>query len=432
MFSVIRDRYNKHIIASDVRFIASIAILFILLSEILLALDHACYDGAYICTTWNNVKDGEDFDVLIMGNSHATTSFVPDIIEESTGLKCAILGSSGESMNTTLENFKTLLHYSKPKLIILEAYSTTKNGRPETVGKKSIGMPSFWDRISACVSILGIDDIPWCTFRIFCSEFRWSRWSTLVDNISDNKVGNRYRGHDVKGYQFKNSFTGGKGDIEVVEKKCREIYSDEDTMSEISDPVVAEAYVDFLNLAEQNGIPVIIVKTPTLTTNNCSAISKMSEIAEGYNCVVDCIDFHMEMSNIGLDIQDYYDESHLNRRGASKFTKYFLEQMIIPGQSKPNFSNVFAYDTEYIIPLDNGRNRFVMETYGENVQYCFYMDGKKIKDWSDDNFVDVDISIDAASRIRVVMLPEYAISDNKEKLKLSLNFMKQNDSFVDI
>ena len=42
MFSVIRDRYNKHIIASDVRFIASIAIFFILLSVILLALDHAC------------------------------------------------------------------------------------------------------------------------------------------------------------------------------------------------------------------------------------------------------------------------------------------------------------------------------------------------------------------------------------------------------
>lgn len=421
------------------KYIASIFLFALLLFVILSALNVACYDSEGFCTTWNEISEMKELDVLIMGNSHAYCSFVPDIIEGSTGMTCRVLGSSSEGMNVTYENVRSVLRYCKPKVIVLEAYSVCVHTRNETTEERVWtidninGIPDVFDRIRAGFNIFGVDDLPWCTFRIFRADRRWTRWSHISENLKDDKVHlNRYQGYDVSGYRYRNSFTDGVGDPSSVADACRQIYSSGDYTVEVYDEVCEKAYIEFLELAEENGISVIIASAPTLEASRCGALVRMKEIAEEYSCVKEFRDFNLSLDKINLTLEDFYDSSHLNRRGASKFTRYFLEQMIIPKQPTPDFFKVFAYDTEYVKSLGNKLNRFTMKAYGDGVKYCFYLDGEIIKPWSNENFVDLELEPEEADRISVAMAPPDATFKNIDEVQLKLRFMNQNDSIVNI
>lgn len=222
---------------------------FILIFALMLsALDVLFYDDSKVCTVWGAIEEGNGPEVLIMGNSHAYTAYVPDIITGFTGLSCGILGSSSENMFLTLENLKTVLHNYTPDVIVLESFSiiassrvTIQTEKQEYMYRDIDGMRSPMDRIRAACSVLHLNDIPFGVSQLFRPQFTWSRWEKLWE---DAPAVNRYKHADVSGYKFRNTYTGGTVTPKKIEDALISFYAS-DSEKQITDPINEAALISF-------------------------------------------------------------------------------------------------------------------------------------------------------------------------------------------
>lgn len=346
----------------DVLALAAFILIFALMLN---ALDVLFYDDSKVCTVWGAIEEGNGPEVLIMGNSHAYTAYVPDIITGSTGLSCGVLGSSSEGMFLTFESFKTALHSYTPSVVILEANTVLSNSRVDMQTEKQApmyrqidGMRSPIDRIRAACNVLLLNDIPFGVSQLFRPEFTWSRWKNLLEEPSAK---NRYKRIDVNGYRFLNTYTGGTVTPGEIADALQSIYAS-DSKKQIADPVNEAALISFLDLAQEEGVPVLILKSPTLRAGYgfVRGMNRIEEIAADYPCCRLVQDFHLSIREIGLNLEDFYDSGHMNRRGAVKFTTWFLEQGFLPDQPEPNYRPVFAYRTESVEQLfDAGGGEYI-------------------------------------------------------------------------
>ena len=269
----------------DVLAFTAFCLIFVL---ILGGLDALCYDDSNVCTVWEDINSGNGPDVLILGNSNAYTSFVPDIIEESTGLSCGVLGSSGENMFLTVENLKSALHHYTPEVVVLEAYAITTAFHPERRAEMQFamlngieGMDSIKDRFCATYRTLGLDDTPFAVSQLFRANLMWSRWDRAAEALAAGNQSaalNRYARHDVKGYQFRNTYTGGTSTPAEVETAFRKYYSEEKN-AYLTERRNEDAFIEFLEIMQEKEIPFIVLKTPTLAPSP-SWIRGMSRIEE--------------------------------------------------------------------------------------------------------------------------------------------------------
>ncbi len=415
-------------------------VAFILLFTLLLyALEILFYDDSNVCTVWETIEAGEGPEVLIMGSSHAFTAYIPDIITGSTGLSCGVLGSSSENMFLTLENFKTVLHSYTPDVIILEAFSVIERSRvtlqtekQEYMYRDIDGMRSIIDRIRAACHVLRLNDIPFGVSQLFRPQFTWSRWENLKTLWEESPPVNRYKRADVNGYIFRNTYTGGTVAPEEIEDALVSLYRT-DHEKQIDDPVNEAALISFLELAQERRIPVLIFKSPTLRADKglVHGMNRIKEIAADYECCQLVQDFHLSIREIGLNLDDFYDSGHMNRRGAVKFTTWFLEQGFLPSQPEPDYSSVFAYRTETIEQMNgNGWYRYTMENFDRRVKYRFRLGNEVIKDWSTENFCELELDPARADQLYCDMVPVRYDQETRMLFKLSLPFMKQNSSEV--
>lgn len=419
----------------DVLALAAFILIFALMLN---ALDVLFYDDSQVCTVWEAIEAGEGPEILIMGNSHAFTAYVPDIITGATGLSCGVLGSSSETMFLTLENFKTVLNSYTPNVVLLEADSIITNGRvtmqtekQEFMYRDIDGMRSPIDRIRAACSVLHLNDIPFGVSQLFRPQFTWSRWEKLWEGSSSV---NRYERFDVGGYKFRNTYTGGTAVPGEIEDALVSYYKSDDE-KRINDPVNEAALISFLELAQKRGIPVLILTSPALRANKrlVHSMNRIEEIAADYSCCQLVQDFHLSIREIGLNLDDFYDAGHMNRRGAVKFTTWFLEQGLLPGQPEPDYSPVFAYRTESIEQLnDSGRYCYRMENFDENARYRFRLGAEVVKGWSTENFCELELVPEQADQLYCDMLPGRYDEEPWEIIQLSLPFMKQNSSEVSL
>lgn len=419
--------------------IISLIAFTLLFSLILWELDILFYNDSKVCTVWETIESGEGPEILIMGNSHAYCTYVPDIITGSTGLSCGILGSSAENMFLTVENFKTVLNYYTPELVVLEANTVTANSREtlrtekqEVLYRDIDGMKSPFERIRASCAVLRVDDIPLGVSQLFRQEYIWTRWKKMAARVKGVSVVNRYKREDVSGYKFRNTYTGGTAAPEQIGDRVSELYA-ENTGKQLADAVNEAAFIEFLELAQERKIPVMIFKSPTMraAVNIVSGLKRIEEIAADYPCCLIVKDFHLSIREIGLNLEDFYDSGHLNRRGAVKVTTWFLEQRFLPNQPEPEYDSVFAYRTESVETVRDGVYRYQMENFDQGAQYQFRLGSEVVKDWSTENFCEVELVPTEADRLRCEMLPAQCPKDQQAVMQLQLPFMKQNDSVID-
>ena len=409
---------------------------------ILCGANRLFFDDSNICTVWEDINAGNGPDVLIFGNSNAYTAFVPDIIEESTGFSCGVLGSSGEHMFLTVENLKSVLHHYTPKLIVLEAYTITTDFYPEKIDSLKYamlndidGMRPISDRFLASFRTLGLDDTPFAVSQIFRASQMWSRWAHAAQ-VSSAKhssiVQNRYSRLDVKGYQYRNTYTGGTITPEEVELAFHDMYTTGDNLSLLSTKNKT-AFTEFLEIVQKLNIPFMIIKSPTLAPSPVyvSRMCRIEEIATKCSSCIGVLDSHLFLTDMSLCLEDFYDNFHLNRRGSVKFTTWFLNQQFLPQQPQPDYSKVFAYRTESVEPLEDGNYRYTMENFDSGTQYRFRLGSETVQDWSSVNSIDLPLAPKEASKLSCDMLPANCTDAERAVLQLQLPFMKQNASVVD-
>lgn len=67
-------------------------------------------------------KQGKPIDILVVGNSHAYTGIIPEIIKEMLGARCFILAAPGVQMDDCSYMLEEALTIIQPKLVVLETY----------------------------------------------------------------------------------------------------------------------------------------------------------------------------------------------------------------------------------------------------------------------------------------------------------------------
>ncbi|MDO9546325.1 MAG: hypothetical protein Q7J07_06200 [Pelolinea sp.] len=61
-------------------------------------------------------------DIVFMGNSHSKTTFIPEIIDKLLGTRSIHVNTSGESIYQTIYEYKEVLRYQDPKMVVLETF----------------------------------------------------------------------------------------------------------------------------------------------------------------------------------------------------------------------------------------------------------------------------------------------------------------------
>lgn len=349
------------------------------------------YNKRYVSEAWDIVQnEDETIDILFMGNSHMYCGVNPVILNESLGLNTVVLGSSAQFMDLAYENLKVVLKYNKPKVIAFEAStlmgSSTDKVLNESQGfvfNNADGINNFIYKCMEISKILKPKDWLQGYFQLLRPTEMWNRYKYVNQETKRD---------NVLGYKSRNIVTDEEFNLNEVEEFYIEKYN-EGYIEKIPE-IHIQSFKDFLDLTKKENIPVYIIKVPTGESNDryIGNMNYIREMTKEYDNVNVIHDFTTDISSIGLEHDDFCDSGHLNRMGASKFTKYLVEKIGKMINIEPDFSKVNYYYNESANELGNGLYRYTVETFG-NSQISFRLteNGKTINktDFSDINYIDI-------------------------------------------
>lgn len=283
-------------------------------------LERCFFNKCDILYSWYRVQDvEEDIDVLILGNSHAFTSTNAAVLEEAMnerGVNCEVFASSSQNMELTLVHLKTALKYKKPKYILLEVFSPILDNKATLVegGPKGNllmdldGIHNYADKFSALCTLVDWKSMPEGMFQLCRPAHRWDRW-----NIKRNRSIKVSNTHGYEAASTAKSFATGTKRVEDIENACKAAYSNHE-LEELAD-YNRDALVEFLDITKQNDINVVLYKAPTMRDDDFGLVNEVFTIAKDYDNVVLCQDTRCDMLEMGLELEDFYDDGHLNKRG---------------------------------------------------------------------------------------------------------------------
>lgn len=386
--------------------------------------------GRTVFSTWDDIQnpDTADPDILFMGNSHMFVSIIPDLINESCHIKTEIIGSSSQNMAMTVDNLKTILHYKTPHVIVLEVYCCLLDSRESLQDEKRgnmidnyDGIRSYPDKFMGVSHAFTLDTIPEGMFQLCRPTNTWTRWKNLFSpSISIS--------NDVNGYRERSAITLPSSDPGIAAEENKQNYN---FSSPSPIPVYnEEALKEFLDITAAQNIPVYLYKNEISESRPeyIGMLQYVENIAAQYDNTVWLGDWTSDMKEIGLSRADFYDDSHLNRSGAVKNTLYMIEKLKHPLDLQPDFSNIFAYQSESVTELSDGSYRYSINNFSDCLFSFTVLEGKKEiianKDFSEENYIDLPYLLSETQNIKVTMIPLFNDSPKEELTELTISFMK--------
>lgn len=257
-----------------------------------------------------------EFDIIYFGSSNTYCSFNPLIMYEKTGIKSYVFATQQQPVWASYTYMKEALKTQKPKLLVMDILMFAKSDEYYDDGVNY----SFMDDIpfSKNKIELAFASSPDTTgrIRLLINFIKYhSRWSELT---KDDYTFERSNTKDfLKGYVFlNNTFT------DAVMP---------DTSSSETAPLSEKELLYFekiISLAKEENIPILFVKTPSNATYDEQKLFN-SVFLKAKELNVNFIDYNKQYDRIGLIInEDFYDKSHLNYKGAEKFTRSFAEDIL--------------------------------------------------------------------------------------------------------
>ncbi len=308
-------------IASPIIFIVVLILLFNGVSELL------CRKT--LGGSWNHTKKisgfynepENEFDVMFFGSSNTYCSFSPLIIYEKTGIKSYVFASQQQPTWATYTYIKEALKTQKPSLVVLDIlmFAGELDYYDDGVNYSFMDdIPLSFNKVElALASAEGYDSIS-LLFNVIKYHSRWTELKETDYDFDRGEVRDYLRGHVI------------------VKNEFKEVVLPATDVTELT-PITEknEKYLRrIVDLCESEGVELLLVKTPSnATPEEAKLYNYVWSIAEELN--VNYVDFNDFYGEINIDINvDFYDDSHLNFRGAVKFSEYFgnylLEQGIKP------------------------------------------------------------------------------------------------------
>lgn len=308
----------------SVKNLMRIVIFFFLFSIFLFIVEIIFFNKRQVNYAWYRVQNiDENIDVLVLGNSHAFTSTNAAVLSEAMRLDVEVFASSNQNMQGALIHLESALRYKNPKYVLLEVYSPVLDSRDNlNTNKRGVhmqdldGIQNYVDKGRAVVKTLEWNYYPEAMFQLFRPINTWDRWKVMLNKqiiVSET--------HGYEARKSAKTFATGSININKIQEECEASYrtGKKDELATYN----KKALEDFLNLTEEKNIKVVLYKAPMLRVGSSGLINSVFEIAEQHDNVVLCMDTCLNMTDMGLTVEDFYDDGHLNVRGGEKFTYFF-------------------------------------------------------------------------------------------------------------
>ena len=314
-------------IASALIFVLLFMVMFSRVSEILC---RKTVGGAWNYTEkisgfYNSPQN--EYDVMFFGSSNTYCSFNPLVMYEENGTKSYILATQNQPVWASYTYMKEALKTQKPKLLVMDILAFTYEEEYADEGVTH----SYMDDLPLTKNKLELAEVSapdyGTRFELICNFVKYhSRWNELTetDFTFDRDEARDY----LKGYVLlEGTFAEAK-------------YPDGDTNDKTDiQPKQKEYFYKIVNLAKENNIPLLLVKTPSnVVKEDQMKFNTIKQMAEKEG--IPFIDFNRRYEEIGINMsEDFFDKSHLNYKGAEKFTRFFA------GVIAKEYPNIKSKDT---------------------------------------------------------------------------------------
>lgn len=248
----------------------------------------------------------DSIDVMLLGTSLTYCDVIPAILYEETGLSAYALAGPTQTPALTYYYAREMYNTQSPGLVVLELSGLLYEKYMEYSTVNVTYMPWTVNRLLAAREAAERADWPGLLFPIYAFHTRWSSLtrSDFTGCAPDNLAGYTYLTDAIS--------------EENLQKTVREVTL---TEAEFSENLRYLALL--LALFRENGSQIVLYCAPTHTqypveyqTLLKSAAGKAVEAAD-----VTFWDFSGQGAPLGIVTEtDFYDATHLNVRGAVKFT----------------------------------------------------------------------------------------------------------------
>lgn len=315
------------------KFIYAVVFLLILMIGIRLAA-LLLYPSDMIIHNWYDFyhTPRQSVDILIVGNSHAYSSFDTAMFEEKEGKNTYILATNSQIVVQSYFNVKEALKYQKPEIIILEASAIDYNDNWRNIG-------STYDR--SWKKEFNIDSMRFGLVKLEAirAQYRPSNWAYAFSRIAKchgnwTNINDLYS--NLKFYiKDADEFSSFRPSATSMSKETMKQYAEaEKSTDEISVADINIIYFHKLaELCRNEEIELRVIMVPMYdvyidSINYSSWTNKIRDLAESENVkYLDCNLYYDEIGLTAQDFEDFYSNyHHLNAGGAQKVTDFVLDR----------------------------------------------------------------------------------------------------------
>lgn len=258
----------------------------------------------------------DEFEVMFFGSSHAYAAFSPLRLWEDTGVKSYVFATQRQPLWATYAYMKDAFQRQSPSLAVVEcnmAMDTEEYYDEGVTYSYMDDMPFSLNKVRlAWVSAPDMEE----RVELLCNFIKYhGRWTDLED--ADYEFDRKSLRDPYKGYVFlePQETEQPRPAIETVSSSTPLLEKNEYWLRKI------------IALCEKEGVPLWLVKSPSnLTLEEKGYLNTVAAIAA--ECGVPFDDFNEKYDEIGLAPSFFYDEHHLDARGAAKYTDWFAAELL--------------------------------------------------------------------------------------------------------
>ncbi len=265
-------------------------------------------DGVYSMKKFYEL-DKNTVDVLVVGSSHAYSSFNTGVLWREQGISSYVLSGSAQPLWNSYYCLREALKTQTPKLIVLEGYRVVEEEEFVDIGyaiKNTYGMKWSRNRLDAVWA--GVPQEERLGFLLGYTQYHDRYKELSEEDFTFRKKAEKYR--DWRGFE--------PGMItESVEEPDIGASTECEELTEKSE----KYYRAILALAKERNIPIMVVVAPfaSMTEEDLMRFNTAQKIAQEYETPF--LNYNVMREEMPINYAtDMLDESHLNIRGSCKFT----------------------------------------------------------------------------------------------------------------
>ncbi len=258
----------------------------------------------------------DEFEVLYLGSSHAYAAFPPLRLWERTGIKSYVFATQRQPLWATYAYLVEALKTQSPALVVVDCRAVFDP------------VESYYDE---GVTYSYMDDLPFSWNK---ARLAWVSAGTMEERVellcNFIKYHGRWPDLEEADYAFDRSALRDpyKGYVFLPDQ-------DEDYQRPDAEGVDARAPLEakheywlrrILELCRDEGLPLWLVKTPSnIDAGEKALLNTVADIAAEYGVPFD--DFNERYDEAGLSPSLFFDEHHMDARGAARFADLFADEL---------------------------------------------------------------------------------------------------------